>query len=340
MVFSLVILILFAGSAASALPPAESVQTPSVFAPVSTPAEEIRELAWLVIAITGAIFVVVEGLLLFGIVRYRRGPKDDGREPAQVYGSGPIEMAWTILPVIIVAVLFLVSARSIATLQKDTLPPGWLDVTLVGHQWWWEFRYPEYDITTANELHVPLSADGQGRPTFLTLHSADVIHSFWIPQLAGKTDVVPNRENHMWVEPREPGLFVGQCAEYCGTQHANMLLRVFVHTPEDFQAWVRGQQRAANEDPAVREGRDRFLATACVNCHRVRGTRAEGTFGPDLTHLMSRSTIGSGVIANNRRNLIDWVNDPDHIKPGARMPAMGLSEPEVDQIVDYLLTLH
>ncbi|NRA02014.1 MAG: cytochrome c oxidase subunit II [Myxococcales bacterium] len=334
----LVAVVLLAG-AAGAASAAESIQPPSMFSPVSTPAAEILELSWLVIGITGAIFVVVETLLLVGIVRYRRGRKDDGREPAQVYASGPIEMAWTIVPIIIVAVLFLVTTRSIATLQKDSAPPGWLDVTLVGHQWWWEFRYPEYGITTANELHVPTSGPGGGRPTFLTLHSADVIHSFWIPQLAGKTDVIPNRENHMWIEPRESGLFVGQCAEYCGTQHANMLIRVIAHPPEEFEAWVQSQQQDAVDDPEVRAGRNRFLSTACVNCHRVTGTRADGSFGPDLTHLMSRATIGAGIVANNRENLIAWVKDPDHFKPGALMPAMGLGDPEVERVADYLLTL-
>ena len=333
-----IVLALLVGAAQGAAA-SETIQTPSVFSPASTPAEEIRELSWLVIGIAGAILVVVEGLLFLAIVRYRQRRKDDRHEPAQVYGSGPIEMAWTIVPIIIVVVLFLVTTRSIATLQKDQLPAGWLEVTLVGHQWWWEFRYPEYGIITANELHVPTHGPEGGRPTFLNLHSADVIHSFWIPQLAGKTDVVPNRENHMWIEPFEAGLFVGQCAEYCGTQHANMLIRVIAHPPDEFEAWVRGQQRDAADEASVRSGRDRFLSTSCVNCHRVSGTRAEGTFGPDLSHLMSRATIGAGVAANNRENLIAWVGDPDHLKPGARMPAMGLSKSEIEQVVDYLLTL-
>lgn len=335
----LVALVLLAGCAGQDTGAVESIRTPSVFAPASTPADEILELSWLVIGITGAIFVVVETLLLIAIVRYRRRRADDRREPAQVYGSGPIEMAWTIVPVIIVAVLFLVTTRSIATLQKESAPPGWLEVTLVGHQWWWEFRYPEYGIVTANELHVPTNGPDGGRPTFLTLLSADVIHSFWIPQMAGKTDVVPNRENHMWIEPREAGLFVGQCAEYCGTQHANMLIRVIAHPPDEFEGWVRSQQREATDDLEVRAGRDRFLSTACVNCHRVSGTRADGRFGPDLTHLMSRATLGAGVAANNRKNLINWVRDPAHFKPGALMPAMGLGKLEIERVVDYLLTL-
>ena len=216
----------------------------------------------LVLAITGVIFVVVFGLILYAIVRYRRRPDDDGREPAQVYGSTQVEVAWTVVPVLIVVVLSLTGARAIDEIQNAPKPPGALDVTAIGHQWWWEFRYPALGIVTANELHVPVSDPASPTPTFLKLLSADVAHSFWVPRLAGKTDLIPNRVNQMWIEPDKPGLYLGQCAEYCGTQHAKMLLRVYVHTREDFDRWV---ERAA---PAVGAGRDR--------CRRPAGLRDDG----------------------------------------------------------------
>ena len=155
----------------------------------------------------------------------------------------------------------------------------------------------------------------------------------------GKIDVIPNRANHLWFEPLEPGLYVGQCSEYCGTQHANMLLRVYVHTQEEFDRWVANQQRDSVQEPSVRRGREVFLTTACINCHTVKGTVATGQFGPDLTHLMSRHTLGAGVAAIDPANLKAWVIDPAHLKPGARMPAMGVEGEDLDHLVAYLLTL-
>jgi cytochrome c oxidase subunit II len=315
------------------------VQTPNIFAPVSTPAQLVFELSLLVLAITAAIFVVVAGLLVYSIVRFRRRYGDDGREPPQMYGSNQVELAWTVVPLLIVFVLFLATTRTIIAVQHAEPPPDALNVAVVGHQWWWEFRYPKLGIVTANELHVPVSDPVNRRPTVLTLLSDDVVHSFWVPRLAGKTDVVPNRENHMWIEPREPGLYVGQCAEYCGTQHAYMLLRVIVHPKDEFERWVAGQQKPPVVDPGVRAGRDLFFSTACINCHTVGDSVATGTFGPDLTHLMTRKTIGAGVRANTPENLRAWTKDPDHLKPGVHMPAMKLTDAEVDKIVAYLLTL-
>ncbi len=311
----------------------------SIFDPVSPPAAEIYTLALLVLGICAAIFVVVGGLMVYSIVRFRRRPGDDDREPPQIYGSNPIELAWTVVPLLIVFVLFLVTTRTLLAVQKAPPPPGALHVTVVGHQWWWEFRYPDLGVVTANELHVPVSSAGNRRPTYLRLESVDVIHSVWIPQLNGKTDVIPNRNNSMWIEPMQPGLYLGQCAEYCGTQHAHMLLRVIAQPPAEFDAWVAAQRAPAAVDPTVAAGRALFQSVACINCHRVGGTVADGVFGPDLTHLMSRDTIGAGAAPNRPATLRDWVTDPDRLKPGALMPAMKLSEPEVDQIVAYLTTL-
>jgi cytochrome c oxidase subunit 2 len=320
-----------------------ALSTPTMFDPQSEPAEIILNITWLVTAICAVIFVIMEGLIIWAIIKYRQR-RDTGSdtahdEPPQVYGSNPIELAWTVIPLLIVFVLFLVSARGIFEIDLQEPPPGSLEVNVVGHRWWWEFDYGELGFVTANELHVPLTKDGEPQSTFLTLESADVIHSFWVPQLAGKKDVVPARINHLWIKPRTEGMYVGQCAEYCGTQHANMLITVYVHSEEDFDAWVAQQQKAAAEDAAVAKGRDLFMSTACINCHTIRGTVANGTFAPDLTHLMSRSVIGAGAAANTPANLRAWVWDPQDIKPGCDMPAMKLSRGDTDLICNFLETL-
>jgi cytochrome c oxidase subunit 2 len=174
---------------------------------------------------------------------------------------------------------------------------------------------------------------------FLTLKSADVCHSFWVPRLAGKTDLIPGRTNSMWFQTDRPGLFVGQCAEYCGTQHANMLLRVVVEPSGDFERWLDNERKEAVKDAGGDAGRSAFLSESCVNCHRVRGTAARGGYAPDLTHLMSRQTLASGMVPNTPDNLRRWLADPQTIKPGCLMPAFGLTDRKRDDIVRYLLTL-
>jgi cytochrome c oxidase subunit II len=312
---------------------------PSIFDPHSTPAESIYHLSHFVLAVTGLIFAVVFSLLAYVLVKYRRRPGDAGREPSQVYGSTQIELAWTVIPTLIVVVLFLASARVIHSIQDAPEPDSALEVTAIGHQFWWEFRYPRLGIITANELHVPASELTNPRPTFLTLLSADTDHSFWVPQLAGKTDLIPNRVNHMWLDPYQAGTYFGQCAQYCGTQHAKMLLTVYVDTPDEFDAWVRAQQQPAGGSETVPAGKRIFESTACINCHAIRGSVADGRFGPDLTHLMSRRTIASGAAQNTKVNLRLWIQNPDAIKPGSLMPAMQLSNADLDALVDYLETL-
>jgi cytochrome c oxidase subunit 2 len=317
----------------------DHVHGASIFAPAGAPADAIQTLSLFVLAITGIIFVIVGGLMVYCLVRYRRRSDDDGREPPQVYGSNPVELAWTVVPVIIVFVLTTTAIRSTYEIQAAPPPPDALQVRVVGHQWWWEFQYPALGVITANELHIPVSDPAHPTPTYLTLESADVAHSFWIPRLSGKTDLIPNRRNVMWMAPAAPGTYLGQCAEFCGTQHAHMLLRVVVHSPDDFQRWVQAQRQPAASNPQADAGRRVFEATACVSCHTVRGTNASGTFGPDLTHLMSRETIGAGAAQNDLANLRDWVEDPNRLKPGVLMPAMQLTQPQLDQVVSYLASL-
>jgi cytochrome c oxidase subunit II len=322
----------------------------SIFDPVSPPATAIRTLAFLILAITGLIFVIVEGILFYALYRFRHGPKSSG-EPPQVYGSMPIEIAWTAAPTLVVFVMTLVVTRTLWQVNVNPSKPPEdsrpLRVRVIGHQWWWEYIYENYDgkelsIITANELHVPASnfaIASERRPVYLTLQSADVCHSFWVPRLAGKTDLIPGRTNHMWFETDQLGLYLGQCAEYCGTQHAGMLLRVKVETPEEFARWLEDQDKPAATDATVTAGRNFFLSQSCVNCHRVRGTSAVGTYAPDLTHLMSRQTLASGLFPNTRDNLRLWVADPQKLKVGCLMPAFGLEDRDLDLVVDYLATL-
>jgi cytochrome c oxidase subunit 2 len=336
------------GGALSLIAYGRADQSLSIFDPASPPAQSIVNLSILVLAITGFIFLVVEGVLVYAIVRFRRRAADGPAEPPQVYGSKPIEIAWTAAPALVVFVLVLVTARTLweVNVTPPTPRPGdnALFVTVVGRQWWWEYTYETYDgrtlgFTTANELHVPAGEGDVPRPVYLTLKSADVAHSFWVPRLAGKVDLIPGKTNSLWFQTDQPGLYLGQCAEYCGTQHANMLLRVVVDPPAEFDRWLENQARPAVDEPAARDGRAAFLAQSCVNCHRVRGTPAAGGYAPDLTHLMSRQTLAAGMVPNTPENLRQWLADPQSVKPGCLMPAFGLSPADLDRIAGYLLTL-
>ena len=337
----------------------------SIFSPFSTPGREIDGLSHFVLAITLGIFLVMSILLVYVITRYRARPGENS-EPPQVFGSLQIELSWTIIPILIIVVLFLSTARVLFSIQDAPKPATALDVVVTGHQFWWEFQYPQYGVVTANELHLPLSTPAAPRPAFMKLTSADVIHSFWVPELNSKTDLVPNRVNEMWIDPQKPGLYVGQCAQFCGAEHAKMLLRVYVDTPEQFQQWIAGQRKTQPElntngdattatgppsgakginadtggtKPNAKLGQADFEHQACFACHTISGTAAFGRMGPNLTHLMSRETLAAGIIANNAQNLKAWIANPDTFKPGSLMPALHLSDRENAEITAYLLTL-
>lgn len=316
----------------------------NIFDPAATPARSIFGLSMLVLSVTLAIFLIVGGLLLYALIRFRHRSSDSGHEPAQIYGSNQIELSWTVIPILIVVMLFLSTTRVIWQTEAAPKPASAVDVTVIGHQFWWEYRYPKLGVVTANELHIPISNPQKPSPAFLEMSSADVAHSFWIPRLAGKTDLIPNRVNTMWIDPPVAGLYLGQCAQYCGTQHAKMLLRVYAESPENFTAWVKQQQQPANSDlsgnPLAEEGRAIFLRNACTSCHTVSGTSATGRFGPDLTHLASRDTIASGPIENTPQNLRKWIDDPNIMKPGSLMPSMHLNDHDLDAITAYLAMLH
>jgi cytochrome c oxidase subunit 2 len=353
----------------------------STFAPQATSASQLTSLSIFVLSITALIFIGVGGLLVYALVRFRRRPGDIN-EPPQVFGSTQIELSWTIIPTIVIVVLFLGTARVLFSVQDAPKPPTALNLVVIGHQFWWEFRYPDYNVVTANELHIPVANGSVARPTFMKITSADVMHSFWVPRLAGKTDLLPNRVNEMWMDPQKTGLYVGQCAQFCGVQHAKMLLRVYVDSEDDFRKWIAAQQKlqpeiaraaptppsqpnAGNQDrtgdiapnsPATRgevnsqspevasginahNGQLVFEQQACINCHTVAGTVANGRYGPDLTHLMSRATLGAGAVENTPANLNAWIADPNSFKPGCLMPAMHLTDRQNAEITAYLVTL-
>src|SRR5207245_2032603 len=268
------ILVCVCCSAAAFADPVSPLRPTNIFAPASTPAKSIFGLSLFVLAVTGAIFLTVFTLLLYSVVRFRKRKNDDGREPPQVYGSNQVELAWTIIPILIVVALFMATARVIAIVQKTSPPSNAIAVIAIGHQFWWEYRYPDLGVVTANELHVPVSDPSHPTPTFVTLLSADTDHSFWIPRLAGKTDLIPNRINRTWIEPTETGLYLGQCAQYCGTQHAKMLLRVYVDSRVAFDGWIAEQRRPPQMNESVASGRHVFQKTSCVNCHTITGTEA------------------------------------------------------------------
>ena len=311
----------------------------SIFRPISTPAQSIYGLSLFVLALTGFVFVVVFLLLVYAVIRYRERSHEGKDEPPQVYGSNQVETAWTIIPILIVIALFLATGRVIADVQDRAKPNNAVVVTVVGHQFWWEYRYPDLQVVTANELHVPVSDAKNPTPTFLTMVSADTDHSFWVPRLAGKTDLIPNHPNTMWIDPHVPGTYLGECAQFCGVQHAKMLIRVYVQSKQDFDHWVKQQRQPAVDSEAVAQGKIVFESSPCLGCHRVAGIAGRGELGPDLTHLMSRETIAAGSALNTPENLRKWIRDPGAIKPGSLMPALQLSDEQINKLSDYLETL-
>jgi cytochrome c oxidase subunit 2 len=302
------------------------------FNPASPQAAAIQSLFLVMLAAGAAILLIVVGLLTWVVVRYRARPGD--AEPPVRFGEAKLEIARTTAAILVVGVLFLLTIR---TMRAADQPPGGQspDIVVVGHQWWWEIRYPAFGIVTANEIHVPA-----GERSLLRLESADVIHDLWIPQLGRKMDMIPGHPNHVWFEPRAPGTYPGACSEYCGTQHAWMRVRVVAQAPSDFEAW-RGQQLKVPSRAmgAAADGAELFQSLTCPNCHAIGGTPANARIGPDLTHLAARETLGAGVLDNTPANLASWLADPQSIKPGSNMPNLRLSQTEVEQLVAYMETL-
>ncbi|MEX2445831.1 MAG: cytochrome c oxidase subunit II [Dehalococcoidia bacterium] len=302
------------------------------WAPLGDNAAAIHDVYILIFILAGIVFVGIMALTLIFSLVYRERP---GQVARQFHGNSRLEVLWTLIPVLIVVVMAVPTFSTIAETHAPA-PEGALEVRAIGHQWWFEFEYPELGITTANELHIPVD-----RAVNVTLESEDVIHSFWVPRLAGKVDMVPGRVNRLWFTPFEASdePYLGQCAEFCGMAHANMRFRVFVETQDDFDAWVTAASadRPEPESDVMVAGEQQFLQSGCVGCHTVRGNSvAQGDVGPDLSNIGSRTTIAAGMLDNTPENMRRWLSDPPEVKPGSLMPDLELSDEAIDRLVAYL----
>jgi cytochrome c oxidase subunit 2 len=280
-----------------------------------------------------AVFVIVEGLLLYTVLRYRQRPQ--AAPPPHHHGHTALEIAWTLAPAVILVFIAIPTTQTIFR-TSGRAAPGALRVEVIGHQWWWEFRYPDLGIVTANELRLPV-----GRPVALEMTSADVIHSFWVPGLGGKRDVTQRRTTRLAFTPDSTGVYSGQCAEFCGVSHANMRLRALVDSGPAFDAWVarqRGGVEAAARGSLEERGLQVYRRSPCVACHALEGVSA-ALIGPDLSHVGGRTTIASGLLPNTAENLTRWIRDAPSVKPGALMPPMPLSDDDLTAVVAFLRSL-
>jgi cytochrome c oxidase subunit 2 len=295
---------------------------------VRPPAEAIGTLSLIVGVIALLIFIGVEGALVFAVWRYRASRHVAG-EPATFERNRRLEIAWTVAPALILAVIFLLTVGTMAEIGGASVAPA-MRISAIGHQWWWEFSYG--GTKTANELHIPTDT-----AIDLELTSADVIHSFWVPELGPKADMLPGTKNHLRLFARRSGSYEGQCSEFCGVEHAWMRVRVIAQPPAEFDAWLSREAEPAQAS-ATDAGRA-FLANVCVSCHTVRGTAAAGTAGPDLTHVGARAMLGAGVLPNDAAGMRAWLADPQRYKPGSLMPRVPLPDADLDAIAAYLVSL-
>ena len=307
----------------------------SALDPAGVQAARIEWLWWLMFWVCTGVFAAV---LLALALAVRRGRSADPWRPAESTLAKGVAAATGVTIAILFGLLFasVGTGRAIGSLTH----PEPLAIEIVGYQWWWDVQYlhpqPSMRVRTANEIHLPV-----GRPVKFSLKSGDVIHSFWIPNLHGKTDLVPGRQNSTWLQVDRPGVYRGQCGEYCGLQHANMALVVVAEPSEDFERWLAGQRPTAPPPatPEQHRGLQVVERGPCAMCHTIRGTIAGGRMGPDLTHFATRSTIAAGAAPNTRGHLAGWIADPQHLKPGNRMPSTGLSSEDLQAVVAYLETL-
>jgi cytochrome c oxidase subunit 2 len=297
----------------------------------SPEARAIADLFTQTLGICAVIFVLVAGLVGYCILKYRA--KDGAAEPSQTEGHKRLEIGWTLGPLAIVIVLFLLTARTMASTDPPAAADRPADVTIVGHQWWWEARYPSGAVT-ANEIHIPV-----GKAWLVRLEAADVIHDFWVPALARKIDATPGHAVNFWIQADTPGRYGGTCAEYCGAQHAWMRIVVVADAPADFEAWEKGESAvaAAPASDAAARGAALFDSRTCKDCHAIERTAgaARPSVAPDLTHLASRKTLAAGLLENTPESLGRWLKDPQALKPGSHMPSLQLTDGEVSDLVAY-----
>jgi cytochrome c oxidase subunit 2 len=312
----------------------DPTQLASTLDPRGPAAAEVAVLWWVLLAVGGIVFGVIVMLLVLAVVRRRGGSLEEPAtsDPDDATGRGWILVGGLVVPAVILALTMALTLRSMAALAAPPRPAE-LTIEVVGRMWWWEVHYPDGGFATANEVHVPA-----GQPVLLRLSSADVIHSFWVPQLGGKVDLVPGHANTTWLQADAPGIYRGRCAEFCGLQHARMDLIVVAHPPDEFAAWLERERRPAAEptDPTARDGLRLFTQPACARCHTIRGTAAQGKDGPDLTHVGGRLIIAGGALPNNRGTLAGWIADPQGNKPGNLMPDEGIDVETAHRIAVYL----
>jgi cytochrome c oxidase subunit II len=279
------------------------------------------------------VFIIVQGVMLAALFKFKR--KRNDRLPVQSHGNTKLELVWTLIPALILAGIAVPTFQVIADLATPPGPDA-TNIRVYAQQWWWAFEYPNDGVVTGDVFHVPVN-----KPVRLEMVSKDVIHSFWVPALAGKTDLIPGQRNVMWLQADHAGTFRGQCGEYCGLQHAKMDFVVVAESPADFGAWLDAQREPAAEpgDAAAVRGRDVFLTHACAACHAIRGTEALGRVGPDLTHVGGRRTLAGGVLPNTRGYMAGWVSNAQALKPGSYMPTMSLAGDDLQALVAYLESL-
>lgn len=305
--------------------------TPDVLDPASEAARQIADLTWFLFTAGATVFIAVMVMLALAI---RAGRGGESRAIGDRAGRRLQLVAGGVVPALIVVVVFVVTVRAIRAFTTPATSDD-AEVELIGRQWWWEVRYPRLGIVSANEIHIPV-----GRPVRLTVRSADVIHSVWVPRLHGKIDLIPGRTNSLRLDATRAGTYRGQCAEYCGLQHTRMGLSVVAHDPDAYAAWAaREQADAAPPSDTLAMAGMRIFDRICASCHSIRGTLATGTTGPDLTHVASRALLAAGTIPNQPRILAEWITDAERIKPGSGMPPIELAPADLRAVVDYLESL-
>jgi cytochrome c oxidase subunit 2 len=303
-------------------------RAPSALDPHGDNARHIASAWWLMFSMAIVVYAIVAGLIIFGLVR---GRGTDAGKPTGVTDGAFIWIGGIAIPTAVLAVLAVVTVTTTNTLR--TADRTAMHVSAIGHDWWWEVRYPDRHIVTANEIHIPT-----GTPVRFDLTTDDVIHSFWVPQLAGKIDMIPGQHNVLQLTAEKPGRYRGACAEFCGLQHANMTFVVVAQTPGDFERWAARESISHTEPVSqqAEDGRAVFERNACAGCHTIAGTSAVGIRGPNLSDLGQRSTIAAGTLPNDKEHLAEWITDPQSAKPGALMPPTTLSQRDLDALIEYL----
>jgi len=305
----------------------------SILDTAGTVAEMQKDLVWLSIYIMSFVVAVVTLIMIYVLIRYRKKPGDD-TPPKQVEGNNLLEAIWIIVPILLLAILAVPTVTTTFALDKVQADGEVLNVKVVGAQFWWQFEYPDLGIVTAQELHIPT-----GTKVNLQLETRDVIHSFWVPRLAGKTDLVSGRTNTMWLEATEPGTYIGKCAELCGDGHGVMDFLVVAHEPAEFEQWVESMKNPQTTPTnALSERGEQVFAQSCASCHAVAGTDFAGTAGPNLTGFANRQKV-AGFWDNTDENVFQWIKDPESMKPGSLMPAVPLADEDIEALVAYLKDL-